>query len=52
MDLTLVPRRLAAVANRILATRSYRRALREGDPAGAIAYSFTDWPTPDPPLVE
>lgn len=52
MDLTLVPRRLAAVANRILATRSYRRALRKGDPAGAMAYSFTDWPTPDPPLVE
>jgi len=52
MDLTLVPRRLAAAANRVLATRSYRRSLSRGEPAGALATRFNDWPTPDPPLVE
>jgi glycosyltransferase involved in cell wall biosynthesis len=52
MDLTHLPRRLAAAVNRIFATRSYHQALRRGEPAGSFSYRFVDWPSPDPPLVE
>ena len=52
MDLTLVLRRLAAAAKEVLASRDYRRSLLRNEPAGTLAYHFSDWPSPDPPLVE
>jgi glycosyltransferase involved in cell wall biosynthesis len=52
MDLVALPRRLATIATRILDGRRYRRALAAGEPAGSFCYRFTDWPDPDPALVE
>jgi glycosyltransferase involved in cell wall biosynthesis len=52
MNVFGLPRRLAAAVKRVVATRRYRLALDRGEPAGAFCYRFTDWATPDRPLVE
>ena len=52
MNITDLPRRLAAAAHRTLASRRYRHAIERGEPAGSYDYRFRDWSDPESSIVE